>query len=66
MNRIETENNYRIFSDRSKLRIYMKEGYELNMLTKNKLFELRDRLIILNSRDQGLITKLSCSAYLRD
>ena len=38
IHRIEVENNYKIFSDRSKIRIYMKEGTDLNMLTRNRLF----------------------------
>ena len=44
----------------------MKEGTDLNMLTRNRLFEMRDQLNILNSWDTGLIIKLSNSAKLRE
>ncbi len=61
VSQIEVENNYRIFSDRNRLRIFMKEGSELNMLSKNKLLSLKEQLNVLNAYDQGLIAKISNS-----
>ena len=66
INRIEVENNYRIFADRKKVLIYMKEGCDLNSLIKNKLFELHQQLCIYHSTDQGLIVKMSKSKKLRE
>lgn len=64
--RIELENNYKIFADRNKLRIFMKEGCELNMLTRNSLFGMRDQLNIYRSWDEGLTLKVKNSLKLRE
>jgi len=66
LDRMETENGYKIFADRSKLRIFMKDGCEFNMLTKNKLSEMREQLSVHFSSDQGIIIKISKSKRLRD
>lgn len=42
----------------------MKEGCELNMLTKNKLSEMKDQLNVHYSWDQGIIVKVSKSKKL--
>lgn len=44
----------------------MKEGSELNMLCKNKLFSLKEQLNVLNSYDRGVIVKISNSELLKE
>lgn len=42
----------------------MKESGELNMLSRNKLFQMRQQLNVLHSSDQGLIVKIRNSNKL--
>lgn len=63
--RMETENSYKIFSDRNKLRIFMKDGNELNMLCKNRLLQMKNQLCILHVHNQELATLIRTSNKLK-